>query len=123
MESTDKYVAPQKVKDHIMGRTSQSFFTFAERVIQDKKLNGAVGTYNNFRGTIAKIKRYTKDRDLILDEITVHWLKNYEMYLRSECQNKTNTIHKELKIIRRIINEAISEEILPYEKNPFCATN
>ena len=119
LESSNKYVAPQKVKNRIMGRTSESFFTFAERVILDKKLNGAVGTYNNYRSNIDKIRTFTKGRDLTLEEINVHWLKNYEMFLRNECKNKTNTIHKDLKIIRKIIYDAITEEILPYEKNPF----
>jgi len=119
MQTTDKYTTPKQVKDQILGITSVSFFTFAERILIDKKINGAVGTYNNYKGLINKIKLFTKGRDLILDEITVTWLKNLEIFMRTECNNKINTIHKDLKNIRKIIYEAISEEILPYSKNPF----
>ena len=41
------------------------------------------------------------------------------MYLRTTLSNTTNTIHGNYKIIRRLINEAVSEEIVPFEKNPF----
>ncbi|MEO8148558.1 MAG: site-specific integrase [Bacteroidia bacterium] len=119
MQTTDKYTTPQQVKDQILGHSSVSFFTFADRVLLDKKMNGAVGTYGNYKCLIKKIKKFTNGRDLILDEITVNWLKNFEIYLRTECENKTNTIHKDLKNVRKIIYEAISEEIFPYAKNPF----
>lgn len=68
---------------------------------------------------VSKIRQFLNGRDLMFDEITVNWLKNFETYLRTECKNKTNTINKDLKCVRRIINEAISEEIFPYAKNPF----
>lgn len=119
LEISDKYVPTRIVKDHILGRTSESFFTFSKRFLIQKETNDAVGTYNNFNNVVSKVRQFSNGHDLMFDDITINWLKNFETYLRTECKNKTNTIHKDLKIIRRIINEAISEEIFPYAKNPF----
>ena len=49
----------------------------------------------------------------------MQWLKQYENHLRTKHENKPNTIHGDLKIIRRLFNDAISEDLVPIEKNPF----
>lgn len=119
MNAEDKYVPMQKVKDQILGRTSLSFLQFADRFLLNLEHTGAVGTFTRYTVVISKIKSFLRGRDLRFEEISVHWLKNYEIHLRTEFKNRQNTIHANFRCIRRIINEAISEEIFPYEKNPF----
>lgn len=119
MNAEDKYVPMQKVKDQIMGRTSMSFMQYAERFLLNLEHTGAVGTFTRYTAAISKIKTYLRGRDLRFEEISVHWLKNYEIHLRTVLKNRQNTIHANFRCIRRIINEAISEEIFPFEKNPF----
>ncbi len=119
MNAEDKYVSQQKVKDNIMGITAISFTKYAERFLLELEFTGTVGTLNRYKTIIAKINDYLGGRELRFEDITVFWLKNYEIYLRSKLANQTNTIHANLKAIRRIINGAIMEEIFPYDKNPF----
>lgn len=56
---------------------------------------------------------------LYFDEITVAFIKDFRRHLLEDLGNKLNTVHANLKVIRRVLIEAISDELLPYEKNPF----
>ena len=83
-----------------------------------------MATYDRYNATLNKLKAYLNKKfhgkkSLSFNEVTVRFLKDYERYLREESGNMTNTIGKELKSIRRIINEAINDQIFSYEKNPF----
>lgn len=119
LETTDQAVQPQKIKNLILGRSGESFFKFFERQITLLEFNKQYGYLDKANAVYSKLKKYMNNRDLMFDDITVHWLKNYEFYLRVTLKNGTNTIHSNLKIIRKLINDAIREEILPDNKNPF----
>jgi integrase len=119
METDSKYVQPNKIKEAILGRSSESFIKYADRYLSELENKNKLGTHDKAKAVIAKLKTYLGNNDLLFDNITVNWLKNYEVYLRTELGNSTNTIHSNLKVIRRLINEAISEDIIPFEKNPF----
>ncbi|HKR03999.1 MAG TPA: site-specific integrase [Bacteroidia bacterium] len=119
METNNRFLTPQKIKDHIMGHISDSFIKFAERNLVELENNKQFATLDKACSVLSKIKAFLKGNDLRFDEITVNWLKNYELYLRVELNNKTNTVYSNLKVIRKLINAAISEEIFPQEKNPF----
>lgn len=119
LETTDQGVQPQKIKNLILGRSGESFFKFYERQIQLLEHNKQYAYLDKANAVYSKLKKYMNNRDLMFDDITVHWLKNYEFYLRVTLKNGTNTIHSNLKIIRKLINDAIREEILPDNKNPF----
>ena len=49
----------------------------------------------------------------------IKFLKDFENWLIVERKNKKNTIGKDLKSFRRILNEAVMDQLLPHEKNPF----
>ena len=119
LETEDKYIVPQDVKDQIMGRKSESFIKYFECHVAELEHNGKMGTHDKAKAVLSKLKEYMKGRDLLFDEVTVFWLKNYETHLRTVSGNKTNTIHSNLKIFRKLINSAINEEIFPFDKNPF----
>lgn len=120
MESNSKYVASQKIKETIMGKNSESFFKFAQRYIQETENNNKVASAKRAKSIIKKIKTYVTNQDLLFEEINVNWLRNYESYMRTKLGNATNTIHTNLKFIRKLIHDAIAEELLPIEKNPFA---
>jgi integrase len=68
---------------------------------------------------VSKVKKYLEGSDILLPEITVGWLKDYEVYLRLELSNKTNTVGSNMKVIRKILNDAMGEELIDFGKNPF----
>lgn len=59
---------------------------------------------------VNKLKKYRPN--LNFQDITVHFLTNYEGYLRNVLHNHTNTIHKSLKFIRTFINRARNLDII-----------
>jgi integrase/recombinase XerD len=119
MVTNTNHVSSKKLKEGVMGKSSESFYKYTERYIADLKAQNKVGTLDKLNAIYKKLKAYTGNNDLMFDEITIHWLKNYETYLRGTLGNTTNTIHSNLKVIRRIFNEAIREELFPFERNPF----
>jgi integrase len=119
MESSRKTYTPNKVKRVLFGRTEDSFLTYANAYVSNLEKNEKLGTHDKAKAVISKLKKYMDGHELSFDGVDVQFLKKYEDYLRFQKNNSNNTIHSNLKVIRRIINEAIREEIFPAERNPF----
>jgi integrase/recombinase XerD len=56
---------------------------------------------------------------ILFKEIDVDFLKKFEKYLRDQLGNRMNTIHANLKMMRKLFNDAVREELIPYNLNPF----
>ncbi len=119
METTSKYNLPEKVKEEIMGKAPESFFKYAGRYLKELDCNKQIGTYRKAKAIIGKVREYTNNTDLLFDHITVTWLKGYEQYLRTDKKNRINTINSNFRVIRRIINAAINEDLITDDKNAF----
>ncbi|MBT3423488.1 MAG: site-specific integrase [Bacteroidetes bacterium] len=98
---------------------SHSFFEYAKRYLSRIYSEDKFLSHVKAEGVINKIKKYLNDNDLSFFDIDVEFLRDYEHYLRSKLNNATNTIHANLKVIRRIIYAAIDEGMLAPENNPF----
>jgi integrase len=46
-------------------------------------------------------------------------IKDFQQHLLSNCKNHVNTVNANLKVIRRLLIEAVAEGLIPFEKNPF----
>ncbi|WP_439698912.1 tyrosine-type recombinase/integrase [Mucilaginibacter sp. AW1-7] len=119
METNSKFISAYDIKSKMLGRSSEDFFEFIE--IHRKALYKGlkIKSIDRCDSAIAKLKVYCKNEPLLFDELTVKFLENYQQYLSSERHNHVNTIHGNFKVIRKIVNYAIGEEMLPEEKNPF----
>ena len=119
LEISKKQITPRKAKDAVLGRSSESFLKYAEKHITSLENAGKIGTQLKYRVVIDKLIEYLGKKDLIFDEITVSFLKDYEEHLRVKKTNGVNTIHSNLKAIRKLVNDAVKEDILDMNKNPF----
>ena len=119
METNSKYVSPKSIKQNIMGTSPDSFIKYFEKYIETLKKNGKTGTHDKAKAVYSKLCTYLDNKDLAFDELTVTFLKNYDTYLSDKLGNSVNTIHSNIKIFRKLINDAISEDLFPPEKNPF----
>lgn len=119
METNSKYVSPKSIKQNIMGTSPDSFVRYFEKYIESLKKNGKTGTHDKAKAVYSKLCTYLDNKDLAFDEVTVTFLKNYDTYLSDKLGNSINTIHSNIKIFRKLINDAISEDLFPPEKNPF----
>jgi len=119
LETRSKSVTAVDVKARILGKVPQDFFTFAEKYGKMMSSEWSVGNYRKFLSVLTKFKLYNKGKRLYFDEVTVSLIRDFQRYLLEELGNKLNTVQSNLKVLRRVITEAISDELMPYEKNPF----
>ncbi len=120
LHDKDANVRTKDIKETILGKSSPCFFEYANKYIERAYYTPKQQrTRQRYKTTINKLKKYLGDLQFTFDDLTVNFIKNYEHHLLTVVGNDTNTIHTDLKSVKRIINEAIEDEILPYEKNPF----
>lgn len=119
LESDSKFVSPKKIKQVITGRNSETFIPYAYNFIESYDKCGKVGTFLRYKAAVSKLETYIGKQDFTLNDMDVYFLKKYEAYLRDTLNNAPNTINSNMKVLRRIINEAVSDDLLPFERNPF----
>ncbi len=79
--------------------------------------NQQVGTASIYKTTMNSISKFKKN--LVLHDITPHFLMSYEAYLKSEDKSLT-TISIYMRNLRAIINDAIDAKILSKDNYPFA---
>ena len=136
-----EFVSNKKIKADFKGKGNTSFFTFANAFRDSAKKAGKISTYLKFKAVLTKLETFLKHKDIRFNDIDVAFLKAYEEHLRAGnpnplnatrskkklgadgeilgYSNSTNTIHTNLKAIRRIFNQAVAEDLVSFEKNPF----
>ncbi|WP_457079487.1 tyrosine-type recombinase/integrase [Hymenobacter sp. HD11105] len=119
LQIESKFVAPVQIKKALMGQSSESFLKYFARYLRSLDKAGKIGSLDKATAVYSKLKVFMGLSDLLFDEITVSFLKQYEAYLREELGNSVNTIHSNLKIIRKLINDAVQEDLVSPERNPF----
>lgn len=119
LETRSKSVTAVDIKSRIIGKAPSDFFSFAEKYGRQMSPEWSVGNYRKYLSVLTKLKVYNHGKKLYFDEITVSLIRDFQRHLLEDLGNKLNTAHSNLKVIRRIIIEAVSEELITYEKNPF----
>ena len=108
-----------KIKNTLMGQSSESFLKYFDLHLNTLEKNGKISTLGKAKSAYTKLKVFLGTRDMLFDEVTVTFLKQYEAYLRDELGNSVNTIHSNLKIFRKLINEAVREDLISSARDPF----
>lgn len=103
----------------VKGKAKLDFFKYSEDYLAKLESKGKPGTYRRAKYTLEKLKTYHGNRPLPFSELSVSYLKNYEKYLADVLENKTNTIHSNFRIIRTVLNNAVNEDLMKRDKNPF----
>jgi integrase/recombinase XerD len=119
METKETFVTSKKIKEAILGKPSVSLIKYMERYLCSLKANGKIGTYDKVNATLLKLRAYLKNTDLNFDEFDLSFLKKYDRYLRDELNNCNNTVHGNLKIFRKVFNDAVREDLIEIQHNPF----
>jgi len=119
METKSKFVTVYDIKSKLVGNGPAEFFSYFEKQIRLRTEEFSIGTILHYKTVLAKLKNYWKKERLYFEDVNVQLIKDFQEYLIYELKNHTNTIHSNLKIIRTVINDAVAEGLIPYEKNPF----
>jgi integrase/recombinase XerD len=113
-------ISVNRIKENISGKYhSNDFFAIADEMNARYRAEGKVGTEALGKSVLNKFKSFVNSDTLQFDEITPNLLNKYQNFLITELGNKTNTVGKDLKYIGRVINKAISLDIINESINPF----
>jgi site-specific recombinase XerD len=119
MEMYSKPQTSRQIKKILFGSKPIDFFEFTEGALKKYKSEGRVGTYQNIKSRIQKLKEYMANKSLTFNDIDPKFLADYETYLRIIKKNATNTIHGDLKAIRIMFNKAIADDLIDASLSPF----
>lgn len=118
-ETVSKSLTTKKLKEKIYGKTPTNFFDFGLRVLEGYEKQNMIGTYDKAQSILAKLEKFNGSKNLMFQDIDPNFLDKYDSYCRKEWENKTNTVHKDMKFIRKVFNDAIWLEIVEPQENPF----
>lgn len=119
LETYSKPQTSRQIKNQVFGNKPIDFFDYANDALNKYKSAGKIGTFDNFSSTNNKLKEYMNGKSLSFNDIDCKFLSDFESYLRDTKSNSTNTIHKDLKFIRNIFNQAIREDKIEMAISPF----
>lgn len=119
LQRESKFTSPVQIKNTIMGQSSESFLKYFSRYLGTLEKKGKISTLGKATAAYSKLKVFLGKSDLLFDEVTVTFLKQYEAYLRDDLGNSVNTIHSNLKIFRKLVNDAIREDLVSPARDPF----
>lgn len=112
-------VSNSSIKKQTIIKENVLFVSFAEESIKQFWTENKIGTYDNNNSSLNKLRNFIKNKPITFENIDYGFLLKYENYLKIELKNSINTIHKDLKFIRKIFNEAYRQGIIEHEKIPF----
>ena len=119
METKNKHVTTDQIKKKFLGKEKTTFSSYFQAYLDWLEKNEKIGTLVKAKATFSKLKTYVNEAELRFRDIDIHFLKEYETYLSDELENSVNTIHSNLKIFRKLFNDAIREDIIQPDQNPF----
>ncbi len=121
-------VTKEIIKNYINSNTAyESFYEYALKIIDTKKLKDGKGysvdTQRRYNDEIKRVKQFKSS--LSFTDINTSFLNRYKSWMQNDykkkdgsCLNK-NSIWKALGFLRMVYNEAIAEEVVLPEGNPF----
>ncbi len=118
-ETMNKGLTTRQLKQHIYGMEPLDFYSFAKQACEGYLRAGQIGSYDKNRAIIEKMKTFTDQKDIFFQDITPDFLYKYEAYCIKAWQNKTNTIHKDMKFIRKLFNDAYRMGKIEHSHIPF----
>lgn len=121
LEIKTKSVTAKDIKNDVTGKNElkSDFFTYSSIWIKNLEVDNKFGMLKRVNCVIDKMKLFWDNRPLQLTEINVNFLIDFERYMATNLKNRPNTIHANFRVIRKIINDAIREDLLSIENNPF----
>jgi len=99
-------------------RKEVSLLKYGKKVVERYKKANKIGSAAMYKNSLAAVKRFKKDKDVLLADVNYKFLVEYEADLLSR-KIKTNSIGGYLRHLRAILNMAIDEGLLQQEHYPF----
>tara|TARA_R110000782_G_scaffold237188_1_gene323288 strand:+ start:1960 stop:3240 length:1281 start_codon:yes stop_codon:yes gene_type:complete len=113
------HTTQRDVERYINGKTHKIYLKeYSDKIIERLNNSGRFGYVQNYKCAITSILKFNNNENLLLSEITVSFLRDFEAYQLGKGNSK-NTIGAYLRPIRAMMNQAIQEKILNPSAYPF----
>jgi len=119
LERKNVSTSAKRLKEAIKGKPSIDFFEYSNKLCERIKGTMSQSTYNNYKGAIAKFKRFTGKEELYFEDITVSLLKDYANHCSVKLGNNNTTINYAFNILSVMFKNAHREDIIPRTLYPF----
>ncbi len=116
-ETLSKGNTSRSLKEKVFGKRPHDFYSVADETLAKYRIEGRIGTYDLNRSVITKLKEFRPA--LTFYDITPEFLIKYEHFLRERFGNRTNTVHTNMKFIRKVFNDAIRSDVVEADASPF----
>ena len=93
------------------------FFQFCDYEFKNNMQGFSADTIRGYKILVSKIKKFKPS--ILLCDINLFFIQDYDKYMRNVLDNNQNTIHRSHRFIRSMINRAIKYDMLkenPYKK-------
>ena len=98
----------------IISEDGEQLFTyFLEKFIEDNPENLKYNTICNYKSTLYRWRQF--NRKLRVKEVNEDVLIQFERFLTKKCDNKTNTVHSRMKIVRKMIKLAYRKGYIAHD--------
>lgn len=118
-ETKSSTITTSKIKEIVADKPIIDFFEYGDQYLSRIANSSQVRVHTQTKTILNKLESFQKKRFLNFEDMTVSYLKNYQVYLRDVYKNQPNTIFTNLKILRKLFYLAIQEDIISADINPF----
>lgn len=111
------YTADDVIEEFNKYVNNYSLFNFMENIIAKLKQNGKIRTAETYKVTLNSFKKFRKDEDIMLDNLTSEIMEAYEAWYHNRGVTP-NSISFYTRILRAVYNRAVENDIIE-NRNPF----
>ena len=129
LEAAGKPITAELIRNTLTGKSKSrralvEVFKLFNKQLESRVGHGySFGTLEKYRATCQKVEKYIRYQynrsDLFLDELDFQFITNYELYLKTQINNKHNTTSKSVSFLKRIIRYSMHNGWL--DKDPFMS--
>ncbi len=109
----------KRLKEAIKGKPSIDFFDYSYKLCDRIKGTVSHSTYNNYKTSLDKFKKFVGKDEIYFEDISVTLLKNYAKHCSATSGNNNTTINYSLNILSIMFKNAQREDIIPKTLYPF----
>jgi len=119
LERKNISTSAKRLKEAIKGKPSIDFFDYSYKLCERIKGTVSHSTYNNYKTSLDKFKKFVGKDEIYFEDISVTVLKNYANYCSTTSGNNNTTINYSLNILSIMFKNAQREDIISRTLYPF----
>jgi integrase len=110
---------PLTIKKKLQGKSDVDFFIYGSNIVEYMKSKDQYWPAKNLRTALNKLEEFLDKKILPFDQLSPKLLRAFESWCYNTKGNKRNSVMKNMKMFRRVVNYALDDGTISDELNPF----